>query len=228
MNMKTMVYGSLMELVQAAERLLRETLTLANESGPYAVLLSGGNTPGPIYRALANQSLSVSKNAHVFFTDDRYVPLDSEHSNYALAQPMLKALSLDAANIHAVPTDRPLEAAAREYDDALAAFGASGGRYRLALLGLGTDGHTCSLFTPEAAGIRDRLAIPVTGAPNWDRVSVTATLLDRVERIVVLAAGEAKREMIHRLEHEPESIPAGIALQQAASVEIWTDPAGRG
>ncbi len=134
-----------------------------------------------------------------------------------------------------VQTELSIEDAAQAFHNELSQIE----RIPLGFLGLGTDGHTASLFNLEDAALRDeRLAIPVVlqnkaaetaavrtaavSAALTNRISVTPTLLNRIERIIILATGAEKKEMIQTLLNHPASIPAGVALADHPNVELWT------
>ena len=88
-------------------------------SGASAVMLSGGETPLPAYRALASRPPRHDAALHVLFSDERYVPSDSDASNYHRARPLLEALALPPQQLLRVCTELPLEQAAQGYERAL-------------------------------------------------------------------------------------------------------------
>ena len=78
----------------ALEAALEERLAAAIAAPASAVMLAGGNTPLPAYRALAARpGLAHAADLRILFSDDRYVPADSPASNYHQAQPLLGALA---------------------------------------------------------------------------------------------------------------------------------------
>ncbi len=214
-------------------------------------MLAGGRTPLEIYRRAAEEGLSTE--ATLFLSDERYVPTDDPQSNYGAIAPFFNNVGqASSLSIHAkgqttedrlealsyfmrIQTELSIEDAAQAFHNELNQLE----RIPLGLLGLGTDGHTASLFNLEDAALRDeRLAIPVKQcrasvslAENErdarstfinQRISVTPTLLNRIERIIILATGAEKKEIIQTLLSDPESIPAGVALADHPNVELWT------
>src|SRR6516164_1566274 len=150
-------------------------------AGASAIMLSGGTTPLPAYRALGSRPLPHDERLHVLFSDERYVPSDSEASNYRQARPLLDALALAPQSLLRVRTELPLGEAAADYERSLEALLKSGVPIGLGLLGLGADGHTASLFSAaDLARARGHLAIPVGRPDGMSAVSVTPQLLLQV------------------------------------------------
>ena len=210
-------------LAEAGE-LLAEHLALVCHTA-HGVVLAGGNTPLPVYRAVAAKPPVVDKSLRILFSDERMAPDDSAESNYANMRPMLEALGLPAEHVLKVATDHPLEEAVEKYDNALREFVRVGGVITLAVLGLGADGHTASLFSVDAARAGgDDCAVAVPREIGPDRVSMTSRFLCRAERIVFWVAGEDKADVVARLQREPDALPAGVAVQDAGNVELWYSP----
>ena len=135
---------------------------------------------------------------------------------------MVRALGLPREHVLHVHTELPLEQAATRYHEDLARFLEHNGRITAAWLGLGADGHTCSLFTPEdlerAPG---RYAAAVSRPAGPARVTVTPALLERVERAVFVVAGAEKKPVVERLLSAPEELVAGRAVARCPRVELW-------
>jgi 6-phosphogluconolactonase/glucosamine-6-phosphate isomerase/deaminase len=210
--------------------------TLGKNDG---IMLSGGKSPLEIYRRAAETGLSTTGT--LFLSDERCVPVTDPQSNYGTISPFFCNTGQAGylSRFMKVNTGLPIEAAAQAFHNDLSKLE----RIPLGLLGLGTDGHTASLFNLQDAALRDeRLAIPVMvnqrgssvppAHPNErdarstfinQRISVTPALLLRIEKILILAAGAEKKEIIRTLLGKPGTIPAGLALADHPDVEIWTD-----
>jgi 6-phosphogluconolactonase len=195
---------------------------LQRETGPNAVIISGGRTPLPIFGALAADPCPVAPKAFVAFSDERHVHADSPDSNFGGARPMLESLGLPEERILRVDTALSLDEAANDYDRQWAAFLNTGGTISTALLGVGTDGHTCSLFTEaDLAAAGNRLAVAVRRPKPPHRVSVTPELLKHAERVVFLAAGAEKAAVVRQFLSEPGALVAGRAVAGHPRVEVW-------
>lgn len=209
-------------LLDALAARLARALT---DSGQRAVMLSGGSTPLPAYRALATRGVKPAPGLHVFFSDDRYVPATSEASNYHQTLPLLEALALPAEQLLRVRTELPLDAAAQDYEHRLAELARRGVRCELGLLGLGADGHTASLFgaadLQRAAG---RRALSVHRPDGRDAVSVSPAVLEEIVQLVFVVAGADKRSALAALLARDPALTATRAVAGRAAIEVWTEP----
>ena len=211
----------------ALEAALVERLqsALTSADGPAAIMLSGGNTPIPAYRALAQRRPRAAPGLTLFFSDDRYVPSSSDDSNYHQSQPLFDALALPAAQVMRVRTELPLEEAAADYERKLAELAGRRVRFTLGLLGLGEDGHTASLFnSQDLARARGHRAISVHRPDGRDAVSVTPEVLGWVADLVFVVAGADKRQVLAALLAGDAKLTAWQAVRERGAFEVWTEP----
>ena len=188
---------------------------------PRRLVLSGGTTPRALYEALTPEDLDWA-SVDVFFSDERCVPPEHPDSNAGMARRAL--LDRVAARVHAMD-GAGCDAAAYEAD-LRSVFGA--GRptvFDVALLGLGEDGHTASLFPGDPAlGERRRLVARVE-RPDHPRLTLTPPALEAARVAIFLVAGARKREPLRRW-LAGEELPA--ALVRAARVEVIADAEAAG
>lgn len=185
------------QLTEDAARLLAD----AAERGGH-VVITGGSTPKAAYNRVAELGADWS-GTEIWFTDERCVPPDHEHSNFRMAD--LSLLSkIEARAVHRMQGERGYDEGASEYRKELAAvFGPDVvPQFDLILLGLGPDAHCASLFpnNPEL-GIKDQTAAGVESpgmAPLVPRVTLTLPVLNAGARVVFLVAGEEKAEAVAR------------------------------
>lgn len=189
---------------------------------PHAVMLPGGVTPVSIYRDMEVAPVGMDEKLHLIVSDDRYVAESSDFYNYGKMRGLVEHMGLDADKVIKVDTGIGFENSAGDFNGRLSSFLESGGRITLGLLGLGPDGHTASLFTDyDIRSAEGHYAVPVRMGEGPDRVSVTPGLLSCVERIVFLAAGESKADIIKVLEERPGDVIAGKAVAECGNVEVW-------
>jgi 6-phosphogluconolactonase/glucosamine-6-phosphate isomerase/deaminase len=212
-------FDSRAELEAALAERLRGALAAPGAS---AVMLSGGTTPLPAYRALALQPPRHDDRLHLLYSDERYVPAESEMSNYHQIRPLTDVLALPPESLLRVRTELPLEEAAADYERSLVGLLSSGVHIGLGLLGLGADGHTASLFTPaDLERARGRFAIPVQRPDGMAAVSVTPELLATVREPLFVVAGRGKEQAIAALTARDSALTAWQAVQGCTDVELW-------
>jgi len=148
--------------------------------------------------------------------DERYVPSDSQASNYRLvAETLVRRIDIPQANVHRIPTESAdMDAAARAYERMMReVFGLEEGgipQFDLIVLGMGSDGHTASLF-PNSPALRcvDRLACVVHAGADLklDRITLTKPVLLAARRLVVLVSGGEKARILEDvLTGEPDEM----------------------
>lgn len=166
--------------------------------GHFALAIPGGSVVQLLARGLA--APLAAANWHVFWTDERRVPLSDPQSNFRLAETELLP-KLVGAQIH------PLRGSAADYEKELAPFLP----LDLVLLGVGEDGHVASLF-PGNPATREtqRLVAEVHNAPKPppDRATLTFPVLNAARQILVVAAGAGKAAIVGRLFSATGDLPA--------------------
>lgn len=203
----------------AAYQLLAEE---AAKPGPAALLLSGGNTPYGLYGRIAGQPFTLHETCHVAISDERMVPFDSPESNIGRMLGMLKALRLPARRVLCAAPEDTAETAAWRYDASLRRYFTDGGALRVALLGLGADGHTAGLFTAEdVARGKGHMVIPVRRPDGVEGVTVTKDVLMRADRIVFLVAGATKLDAVKWLCAGRKTLVAGLVADGHPRAEVW-------
>jgi 6-phosphogluconolactonase len=230
-----MIAVTVVDDAEAAARTCAERIAAAIDDartrrGVAHVALAGGRTPARTYELLA-ALVSDWRDVHLWFGDERCVALDDPDSNDALVtRTLLTGLPAAAVRpvVHAVEGagDGDPAAAAAGYERVLRAHVAGEPPVLdLALLGLGEDGHTASLFPDDAAlDERERLCVAVHGRkPPFERVTLTLPLLRAARAIVVLTAGAGKAWAVSAMLAGPSArVPASL-LAESGAVELVAD-----
>lgn len=217
MDVEIRVSASVAEAQREAAELLAEHARAGGH-----VALSGGSTPIPAYQAAARLEPDWSR-AEVWFADERCVPPDDERSNFRLVREnLLDRLDRAPAAVHRVRGELSPDEAAEAYATEL-----GGVVFDLALLGIGPDGHTASLFPNDPAlDELHRLAVAVR-RPDVDRVTVTIPLLGASEPVVYLVAGAEKAAAVGRaFDGEPDrATPASLVRSASGTTIVLVDRA---
>ena len=209
-----------------ADRLEQAIRSTAQSGGSPVIMLSGGRTPLPAYREVAARRPPHGDKLTIIYSDDRYVPADSDASNYHATRPLIDALGLPESQVLRVRTELPLEEAASDYETCLRTLLASGAGIGLALLGLGPDGHTASLFLPKhLQQSRNRLAIAVQRPDGMQGISVTPDFLANVSEPLFVVAGSGKHDAIAAFIAQDPNLVALRAVAGCPRVELWLERA---
>jgi 6-phosphogluconolactonase len=217
-------FASRAELDTALADRLEQAIRATATGGPAVIMLSGGHTPLPAYREVARRRPPHGDKLTIIYSDDRYVPADSDASNYHATRPLLDALGLPENQVLRVRTELPLEEAARDYDSCLRTLLDSRAGIGLALLGLGPDGHTASLFRPEhLQQSRGRLAIAVQRPDGMQGISVTPDFLTNVAEPLFAVAGSGKHDALAAFIGQDPNLIALRAVAACPGVDLWLD-----
>jgi 6-phosphogluconolactonase len=175
-------------------RAAADELVRAARAGGH-IALAGGSTPRRAYELAAALERDWSR-AHAWWGDERCVPPDDERSNYRLAREALLDRVDAKPVVHRIQSELEPEAAAAAYDGELAEV-----MLDLALLGLGADGHTASLF-PNAPSLDERRRRAVAAEPGLEphvpRVTMTIPVLEAASLVLFLVTGADKAEAVKR------------------------------
>lgn len=223
---------------EAARRLVAQVREAVAARGRFSVALSGGSTPGALYRLLAGSPYRGQipwPQVHLFWSDERCVPPDDPGSNYHLAAgALIDHVPVPAENVHRMRGEEAPEWAARAYELALVDFYCGPRpRFDLVLLGLGSDGHTASLFPGDPAlDETERLALAVEAAyedrPSR-RLTLTLPALNTAREVLFLVTGSAKAGIVQQVLEDPaQHLPAQRVRPVAGRLTWLLDAAAAG
>jgi 6-phosphogluconolactonase len=225
----------------AAERVVAAAVRAIESQGRFVVALSGGSTPRRTYEQIAAMASRVNwALVHVVWVDERCVPPDNAESNYRLArETLLDRVSIPAANVRRMHGEDDPAAAAASYERMLRTLLATpsgapttvpGKRIDLAVMGLGDNGHTASIF-PRSAALDERerwvMAERVSATPPW-RITLTAPLLDACAELLFLVTGSGKASVLQRVLEGPRQrheLPAQLIAPTSGELRWLVDEA---
>ena len=184
----------------------------------FYVAISGGHTPKRFFELLGEVPEAKAlpwDRIHLFWVDERYVPPDSQWSNYKLAaDTFLAKVTIPQENVHRIPTEySDFKIAARCYEEAIReVFGLEENQvpqFDLIVLGMGAEGHTGSLFPDSYAPFdKENLACVVYVLDEkLNRITLTHPVLCAASHLAVLVAGEEKAAILKEvLASEPDEV----------------------
>jgi 6-phosphogluconolactonase len=222
--MQVSVFSNQASWVEAALDELRGAVDRAAAEGraALALCLAGGLSPEGVYRAMAALPLQ-GMAVDLWLGDERAVPAGDPARNGSMI-----ARAFEPCAWEPRPRLRPWPETPSEADAAAAALGyeaeltASLGPapiFDLALLGLGADGHTASIFPGSPPAPAGRLAYPSRSPlPPYARMTLAPGVLHAARRRIFLVKGGDKLEALRRLEAEDPSIPASLMAGPGALV----------
>ena len=220
---------------EAAKRVIAIAEEAVARCGRFTVALAGGSTPKRLYSLLAAEPYCTRlpwRGTHLFWGDERAVPPEHQDSNFGMAKvTLLNRVPILADQIHRMQAERKdLDAAAGEYEAEIARTFAARPpgeppAFDLILLGLGTDGHTASLFPySDALQETERWVVPnYIPKLKVNRLTLTAPILNRAARILFLVSGADKAAVLQAVldgPPDPERLPAQL-IRPVAGRLLW-------
>ena len=215
------------QIFSNAEELARAAAEYFVARRPETVALSGGSTPKAMFQVLADEFREQVpwSTIHFFWSDERHVPPDHPDSNYRMAnEALLSHVPVAPENVHRVHSENPdAAAAASEYEQTLVGVtGQTLPRLDLIFLGLGTDGHTASLFPgSEVLHETKRLvAAPWVEKLKTYRITMTLPLINNAASVVFLVSGAEKAGIVKEVLEGGDKYPAQLVKPTHGEL-IW-------
>ena len=215
----------------AADLFAKTARECVSDKGFFTVAVSGGSTPRPMHRMLAKEPYRWEvpwNKTHIFWVDERRVPENDPQSNYGAAkQDILDRVDIPREQIYPVFDIGPHREWALKYQKKIIDFfQLKEGQYPifdLIFLGIGTDGHTASLFPgQEALSENDWLIIAVRGGnPCVDRITMTFSVLNRAAHVVFLASGNGKAVVVNSIVRGRKAGLPALKIQPKNGILTW-------
>lgn len=213
-----------------ALRFEEEARSAIATGGRFAVALPGGSVATTFFPRLAAARLDWART-HCFWGDERAVPPTDSASNYGIARALLlERVGVPPAHIHRMKAEaEDLDTAATEYANEMVRVLGTPPRLDIVLLGMGPDGHVCSLF-PGHALLHDRgrwvEAVVDSPKPPPRRLTLTLPALTAAALVVVAALGEPKAAAVREaLEDSASVLPVSLAVRGAPRALFLLDQA---
>ncbi|CAG7848035.1 Probable 6-phosphogluconolactonase Short=6PGL [Serendipita indica DSM 11827] len=206
------------------------------KKGRFTIALSGGSLPKMLGKLVDAPDVQWDR-WQVYYADERVVPLDHEDSNHALCKKeFYDKVPIPEGNIHTINTDYldDIEELREAYENDLILQFASKETARfpifdLILLGMGPDGHTCSLFPGHELLMEEVewvACLEDSPKPPPKRITLTFPVLNHAARVAFVATGEGKKEMLARILDRPEEgLPCSRVRPLVGTLSWFVDDA---
>ena len=198
----------------------------------FSLGLSGGSVAKIVSKGLRDRKDLDWSKVHIFYCDERHVPYSSEDSTHGFIQKELLT-QVSPAAVHSINHSLSVAEAAQDYVTKIRSLypGDSLPRFDLLLLGMGPDGHTCSLF-PGHPGLleTERVVIHITDSPKPppSRITLTIPVLNSARCVAVISTGASKADAV-KGSLEPasgvEPLPVGRARPTNGELHWFMDDA---
>jgi 6-phosphogluconolactonase len=206
----------------AAQQFISIAQKAIENNGRFSAVLAGGSTPKSLYSLLASENFRSQidwQKVFFFFGDERNVLPTDEESNFRMAnENLLKPLQIQPENVFRWKTELGnSEKIAADYQKTIIKFfGLTENelpQFDSVLLGMGSDGHTASLF-PFTDAINEQLKIAVANTVeklNTERLTLTFPAINNARNVIFLVKGADKAETLREVlqgEIQSEKLPS--------------------
>jgi 6-phosphogluconolactonase len=214
---------------KVAKAVAREIYKITGDAARYDIALSGGNTPKKLFRLLAEKYKDKLPwhRIHFWWADERCVATDDNESNFRLANVLLfSKVPVPPENIHRIRGENDPESEALRYAEEIEKNLNSGNPvFDIVLLGMGSDGHTASIFPGRLELVNEKKICAATQHPGTGqyRVTLTGSVIKNSKKIFIMVTGENKSDRISEImnnEEEAKLLPA-YYLEPNNGTLIW-------
>ncbi|MFD2940064.1 6-phosphogluconolactonase [Flavobacterium notoginsengisoli] len=233
------IYNNTDEInTKAADLFIESAQKAIAVKGKFTAVLTGGSSPAGIYKLLASNAYKNKidwSKVFIFWGDERWVPLNDDLSNAKMSySTLLSHVPIPQENIFEMYKDGVTpEDYAAEYEKSIRTVLGEEGKFDLILLGMGDDGHTASLFPGEAVLEEQTKWVDAyyLAPQKMYRITLTAPLINKAEKIVVVAFGEKKINALKEVttgEYNPTLYPMQLIKPVSGELLFLVDKVAAG
>lgn len=199
----------------------------------FNMAFSGGSTPALMFDLWAREMSRDTpwQRINVWWVDERCVPPEDADSNYGLMHKLLlSAVPIPPENVFRIRGEENPAAEAERYSEAVMKHVSRRGRcpsFDMVLLGIGSDGHTSSIFPKQEQLLSSAHLYEVSENPynKQKRIALTGIPIIHAQRVMFLATGKEKAAAVAEAYHPGDATPAAYIAHHARRVEFFTDKA---
>ena len=232
--MELQLFNNADDLSAAAAKWIADCISATlQKQDRFTIVLSGGSTPKKLHTLLAASPYREQiewNRLHIFWGDERAVPLDDVRNNARMAfDTLLDQVPIPRNQVHIMNTALDPESAADEYERILRRyFDETGPTFDLVLLGMGDDGHTLSLFPgkPVVHETHKWVTAYFLREQNMFRITLTAPVVNRAHKVAFLVAGAGKANALKEViegDFRPDTYPSQLIDPEEGEVYWFLD-----
>ncbi|MEG1227600.1 MAG: 6-phosphogluconolactonase [Flavobacterium sp.] len=233
------IYNNTEEInIAAADLFIAAAQKAIAKKDKFTVVLTGGSSPAGVYKLLASDDYKNKidwSKVFVFWGDERWVPLNDDLSNAKMSYAaLLSHVPIPAENIFEMYKDNVTpEDYAAAYEQSIRTVLGNEGKFDLILLGMGDDGHTASLFPGQAVLEEQNKWVDAyyLEPQKMFRITLTAPLINKAEKIIVIAFGEKKAPALKEVttgEYNPTTYPMQLIKPVSGELLFLVDKSAAG
>lgn len=228
-NYEIKFFDSIAEIAVYFSDFLKSNVELAKNN--FSLVLSGGSTPKPVYKYLAEQNKNKLdwNKINFFWGDERCVPPDDVESNYKMAfDSLLNKINITKENIFRIQGENDPYTEAKRYGDVVSknVISLNGlPRFDFMMLGLGEDGHVASIFPDQLNLFNEHEICKVSIHPTTKqkRITLTGKVINNAENIIFIVTGENKSKVLNDIliSHEDSTKYPASYVKPTNGKLIW-------
>ncbi|MEG0852029.1 MAG: 6-phosphogluconolactonase [Flavobacterium sp.] len=233
------IYNNTEEInIAAADLFIAAAQKAIAKKDKFTVVLTGGSSPAGVYKLLASDDYKNKidwSKVFIFWGDERWVPLNDDLSNAKMSYAaLLSHVPIPAENIFEMYKDNVTpEDYAAAYEQSIRTVLGNEGKFDLILLGMGDDGHTASLFPGQAVLEEQNKWVDAyyLEPQKMFRITLTAPLINKAEKIIVIAFGEKKAPALKEVttgEYNPTTYPMQLIKPVSGELLFLVDKSAAG
>jgi 6-phosphogluconolactonase len=236
MSPKIKIFKNPLELADSlAKEFIRVLEISSDQNKCLNVALSGGTTPKLFFEQLAHISKKKKvswEKLHLFWGDERCVPPDHKDSNFGMTKiSLFDKISIPEQYIHRILGEENPEVESKRYEVEIKKSLPTVENipcFDWIILGIGTDGHTASLFpNSESIKISNKIcAVATYPGSEQKRITITLPVINNAKRITFLVAGDSKAQVVDEILNKKYSgslLPASLVNPTKGILEWYLD-----
>lgn len=222
---------------EVALNIAQEVFLKMSHQGVKRIAISGGSTPKLLFEILSTAPFKNNirwENIHLFWVDERCVSPDDAESNYGMvAKTLLRHIVIPIENIHRIRGEaEDISAEAKRCSEEVLANSKTNRQsstlFDVALMGMGEDGHTASIFPDQMDLLNSKKIYEISRHPQsgQSRIGLTGEAILKSNKIIFMITGNEKKDLLMQVLSDPTSTdryPAANIMYKAKDLEIYTD-----